>query len=511
MTRVEENFLNFFGDTNFISEVSKSKFGIERECLRVYNKAISKKSHPAIFGSSLFNRYITTDFSESLLEFITPPISSKDETIKFLDTIQHFVSHNINNEILWPFSMPPYIHSDDDIRIAHYGSSNEALFKMLYRRGLSYRYGRKMQTIAGVHFNYSFSENLWHLDLLNDTTSTINEVKEVFYFRALRNINRTNWLIIYLFGASPIINDLFISFSQEKFKKIKNSYYLPHATSLRMSDIGYQNTSQSNIRISLNSLDDYAHDIKKYTRTESNLFSEMNINNNQHQINTNILQTEDEYYSSSRPKNSSPSKQRMSSRLLDSGIEYIEFRSLDINPFHKTGIDYKTLVFLEMYINYCTFKESPFLSEIEIKDNQLNNINVARNGRKPDHILLRDGEKISLKSWGREVLEEMHAVICQSEYEESIITEQIEKIDDPDKTLSALFFDKFCSSNLSFDEFGQSIGESNKIDYLNKSHLSNRNWDVLSQEAKKAKQDQINAESKDDISFSKYLDEYFSQ
>ena len=240
------------------------KFGIEKESLRVSQSTISRKQHQESMGSPLCHRYITTDFSEAQLELITPPLIDKKKGLNFLENIHHFVSHKIEDEIIWPFSMPPFIKSDADIPIASYGSSNLALFKMAYRNGLSHRYGRTMQAISGIHFNYSLPEQIWKSSLFTEEKAVSKKLRANIYFRTLRNLHRMNWLILYLFGASPIVTKNFLSNKHKGFQKLDNhAYYLPYATSLRMSDLGYQNINQSNVTISLNSLQAYIADLEQ--------------------------------------------------------------------------------------------------------------------------------------------------------------------------------------------------------------------------------------------------------
>ena len=252
--------------------------GIEKESLRINNKTISQKYHPKELGSALCNKYITTDFSESLIEIITPPLDKKTDVLPFIEDIHHFVNNHIGDETLWPFSMPPYILPDEKIPIAKYGISNQSLFKTIYRKGLSHRYGRVMQTIAGVHFNYSYQNNIWKL--LGFTENKIHkDMKSKFYFGTIRNLQRMNWLILFLFGASPIITK---NFSQHQslngLKQYRDSYFMQYATSLRMSDLGYQNTSQANLRISLDGVNEYARDLKNATETEHKEFQKIFTN-----------------------------------------------------------------------------------------------------------------------------------------------------------------------------------------------------------------------------------------
>ena len=186
------------------------KFGIEKESLRVSpTTIISKNQHQESMGSPLCHKYITTDFSEAQLELITPPSIDKPKGLDFLENIHHFVSHNIDDEIIWPLSMPPFIQSDTDIPIASYGSSNLALFKRAYRNGLSHRYGRTMQAISGIHFNYSLPLKIWKSSLCAEGKTDSKMLRASVYFRTLRNLHRMNWLILYLFGASPIVTKNF--------------------------------------------------------------------------------------------------------------------------------------------------------------------------------------------------------------------------------------------------------------------------------------------------------------
>ena len=129
-------------ENNLFSElkgvIDSCKVGFEKESLRVINSRISQNIHPESLGSALCNNYITTDFSEAQTELVTPPFRDKIQGLKFLEGIHHFVSCNIEDEILWPFSMPPLIDDEKDIPIANYGSSNLGLFKRRYRTCLLY-------------------------------------------------------------------------------------------------------------------------------------------------------------------------------------------------------------------------------------------------------------------------------------------------------------------------------------------------------------------------------------
>ena len=279
------------------------KVGFEKETLRVINSGISQKKHPESLGSALCNKYITTDFSEAQTELVTPPFHDKIQGLKFLEDIHHFVSCNITDEILWPFSMPPPIDDDREITIANYGSSNLGLFKRRYRTGLSERYGSLMQTISGIHYNYSVPESIWESSLFKNTDINPNIIRSDAYFNMLRNIYRINWLILYLFGASPILTRNFVNEEEKGFNQLDNqTLYLPYATSLRMSNFGYQNTRRRKLEVSINSINEYVADLSNATKTIHPDFAKIHSTstNFKAQINENVLQIDDEYYAIAR-------------------------------------------------------------------------------------------------------------------------------------------------------------------------------------------------------------------
>ena len=175
--------------TNGIPEISDSfkenKVGFEKESLRIFEDSLSKRPHSKSLGSSLFNKFITTDFCEAQLELVTPPFEHEDETLMFLEDIHHFVSHNISDETLWPFSIPAFIEDDSEIIIANYGSSNKAKFKTLYRKGLAHRYGKIMQAISGVHFNYSLSNQIWDIVDMHSKKEDLFQIRSKSYFNII--------------------------------------------------------------------------------------------------------------------------------------------------------------------------------------------------------------------------------------------------------------------------------------------------------------------------------------
>jgi glutamate--cysteine ligase len=512
MFKISNQFNNLILDRKVLN-LSKGRVGIEKESLRISDSKISKKNHYSRLGSALCNKYITTDFSEALLEFITPPSTRNNKTYEFLEDIHSFASSRIDDEILWPFSMPLETSSENDIPIADYGSSNKARFKTIYRNGLSNRYGRRMQAISGLHFNYSLAEDIWDNNFLSDDSEKISNEKSLVYFGGIRNLKRMNWLILYLFGASPIVPKSLISNDYDGLESLdSNYYYLPYSTSLRMSDIGYQTNYQNDLQISPNSLDEYLSDLLSATNKESSVFRKIPLKNNNEysQLNANILQIEDEYYSSSRPKSTSLENKRMLLKLKTGGVNYIEYRSLDINPFHKSGIDIDTIYFLELFILYCCIKDSPLMTKDEQKDSKLNTLKVSKEGRRKDIILLRNLQKVTLKDWSKNIFDEM-IEIAENLDESSKYLGAIEKsktlIESPDNTPSGLILDMVLSGKLSIEEMGNEIAKKNKDAFLERNINS---FLVLDNEVEESIDRQKKLETKSSKLFEDYLEDYLA-
>ena len=511
-----ENLIDAVLSSAVKDTLSFGKFGIEKESLRIMQSQITQSTHPKKMGSALCNRYITTDFSESQLELITPPLPDKTAGLEFLDHIHHFVSHKINKEILWPFSMPPTINSDQGLPIADYGISNLGLFKQLYRSGLSHRYGRPMQAISGVHYNYSLPDSIWHSPFFEDDKPGSRLVRSDGYFRMLRNIYRMNWLVLYLFGASPILSKDFLTKNPESFQKLDNqTYYLPYATSLRMSDIGYQNLLRAALYVSSDSLNDYISDLKMATNTLSESFQKIDIQNNtdQLQINANLLQIEDEYYAVARPKSNIISNQRLTSKLKKGGVDFIELRSLDLNPFSRIGIDEETVFFLEVFLIYCFLKTNHLINKDELKTIKDNDSLVAKRGRDPNLLLQKDQANIGLQEWGKQIIDEMIPIAEQLDGEETVYRNMMckiaSKIKDPDQTLSGLLLDKIITEKVDFIDLGNSIGETNKQHYLDLEKSANPNWDRLEKEAIDSMNQQSTLEAEQNESFESFVADYF--
>jgi glutamate--cysteine ligase len=348
--------------------------GIEKESLRVSPRGcLSQRVHPLALGSPLTNRYITTDYSEALTEIVTPPSGDRSEPLRFLFGAHHFIYRHLEDEILWSASMPCVVEDEDRIPIAEYGASNAGLMKTVYRRGLGHRYGRVMQVIAGVHFNYSAPAEFWeqYQAAAQDARPAHVFITES-YFGMLRNLQRFGWLIPYLFGASPAVCVSFLGGRPTSLQSFDEyTYYAPYATSLRMGDIGYQNSKEegTGIKACYDSLDAYVETLSRAIETPCPIYQAIGVkvDGRYEQLNANILQIENEYYSTVRPKQIPEMMEKPIHALQRRGVRYLELRSLDVNPFHPLGIAEEQVYFVEALMLLCLLEPSPVQLELRIR------------------------------------------------------------------------------------------------------------------------------------------------
>ena len=324
MKRLVEDRIDRLSRRGSATIISGGRKGVEKESLRVLpNGNLADTPHPAVLGSALTNDYITTDFSEALLEFVTPAFVNTWETLRVLCEIHQFTYERLGDELLWVTSMPCLVAEDDDIPLAQYGSSNVGRMKTVYRNGLGYRYGRRMQTIAGVHFNYSLPEAFWpEYKALEESNLDDDDFRSAAYMGLVRNFRRYGWLALYLFGASPALCKSFLGGQETDLEEYnENTLFRPYATSLRMSDLGYSNNSQANLNISLNSVDEYINDLTTAICRTDPAYEEIGVkvNGEYRQLRASQLQIENEYYSSIRPKRVARSGERPTAALRRGG------------------------------------------------------------------------------------------------------------------------------------------------------------------------------------------------
>ncbi len=393
--------------------------GIEREALRVTPEGrISQAPHPGALGSALTHPHITTDYSEALIELVTPPFQQTWELQQYLCEIHQFVYRHLGDELLWVTSMPCVLGGDAEIPIARYGSSNIGRMKHVYRAGLGLRYGRVMQAISGVHFNYSFPGGLWPVLQAVDESKVVGQpFVDDAYFALLRNYRRFGWLILYLFGISPAIcrsffRDREIPASLESHGP--HTLVAPHATSLRMSDLGYRNKSQAGVHVSVNSLGEYVRDLSRLITTPHPEYQAqgVEVNGEWRQLNANLLQIENEYYSFIRPKRVAFSGERPTKALLRGGVQYVEMRSLDVGAYDPVGVNQRKLCFLEAFAALCMLRDSGPLSAEHSERFETNHVLVASRGREPGLGLWTERGSLALADWAGEILDQMQG-LCE--------------------------------------------------------------------------------------------------
>lgn len=384
--------------------------GIERECLRVDRDGqLALTPHPQALGSALTHAQITTDYSESLLEFITGTATDPAATLAELEDIHRFTYDKLDGELLWSPSMPCALPDEETIPIARYGSSNIGRLKYVYRKGLALRYGKTMQCIAGIHYNFSLPEGLWQLQQRSEgNTQSPRDYQSTRYISLIRNFRRYSWLLMYLFGASPALDKGFMRGRPHHLQELDDStLYLPYATSLRMSDLGYQSSAQSGLTPCYNDLASYTDSLRLAVGTPYPAYVEMGTKRGDEwlQLNTNILQIENEYYSSIRPKRVTRSGERPIQALMSRGVQYVEVRCLDINPFLPLGIDEAQARFIDAFLLYCALEDSPLLESGECSNCTSNFLKVVKEGRRPGLHLQKGKQQVELKVWASELLE----------------------------------------------------------------------------------------------------------
>lgn len=500
-----------------------SAMGVEKESLRVNCEGgIAQTPHPPAIGAALTHPWITTDYSEALAEFITPPFHEIREVLDFLRDTQQFVYQRLQGEYLWATSMPCVVAGETSIPIATYGTSNAGKMKHIYRVGLGYRYGRVMQVIAGVHFNYSFPPEFWTVySELEGNRLPMQDFIAESYMALIRNLQRFGWLIPYLFGASPAICKSFLGGAPTTLESFnENTYYEPYATSLRMGDIGYQNNKENEhgIKASYDSLADYIDSLTCAITTPCPEYERIGVevDGEYRQLNANILQIENEYYSTIRPKQLLNGNEKPTLALKRRGIAYVELRSLDVNAFDPLGINERQMHFLECFLLFCLLHHSPLIGADERLAIDENELLAAHRGRDPELMLRRGNERIRLREWADELLDEMQAVCELLDQSASgtpycaALEAQKRKVADPELTPSARMLNEMRDRGEGFYHFAKRMSEIHQHFFRNLP-LSESRERYFTELAIKSIEDQKAMEAADEISFTEYLQRYFAQ
>ena len=423
--------------------------GLERETLRTNSEGqLSLTPHPVFLGSKLSHPYITTDFSESQLELITPVSGTVSEAMTQLHDIHRYVYSALGDQLLWPASMPCELPDADRIPLARYGTSNLARLKTTYRHGLGLRYGRPMQTICAIHYNFSFPDEFWEiLNAIEQSEEHQRDYRSRRYFDLMRNFRRLSWLPTYLFGASPAVSRAFLTGKRHNLLQLDNhTWFRPNATSLRNGGLGYQSDTQTGlVNICYNSLDEYVRTLTTAICSRHQDYTQLGGNETDDfvQVNANILQSEAEFYTSIRAKRVPADGANLPRTLHEQGVEYIEVRLLDVNPYAPVGIDEDTIIFLDLLLLYCVLSPSPVHDDALCAAVNANMTATVQEGRSSAH-LDNQGQSVSLTEWGTETLLHLQQIAIlldaaagQSVYEDTIKRQQ-RKLINSELTPSAL-------------------------------------------------------------------------
>lgn len=448
--------------------LSQCLHGIERECLRIDAQGqLALTAHPRTLGSALTHPQITTDYSEALLEFITGTHSDPQQTLDELEQVQRFACSRLEAEAeyLWSGSMPCPLPDEADIPIAEYGSSNIGRLKYVYRQGLAVRYGKTMQCIAGIHYNFSLPAGIWPLlqQQMGDTQS-LQDFQSARYIGVIRNFRRYSWLLMYLFGASPALDADFLRGRPHQLEQLdEQTLYLPYATSLRMSDLGYHNNAQAGLTPCYDDLDTYIDSLRRAVSTPYPPYAQIGCKRDDQwlQLNTNVLQIENEYYSTIRPKRVTRPGERPIQALRERGIQYVEVRCLDINPFLPLGLDVQEARFVTSFLLYCALQDSPRLVKDGCRACSDNFLSVVNEGRRPGLQLQRDGQAVALSDWAEDLLNAMQPVADLLDKGQptplysTALHAQRAKVRNPELTPSAQVLACLREQSLSFREFAR--------------------------------------------------------
>ena len=489
--------------------------GIEKESLRVdADGRLSDLPHPAELGSALTHPHITTDFSEAQLELITGVHGDTESVLAELTAIHDFTFQNIGDEILWVASMPCSIGSAEGIPLGQYGRSHVGQSKTVYRRGLAHRYGAPMQLISGIHYNFSIEPAVW--DALAPTGTADKEFITESYFSLIRNFRRHSWLLLYLFGASPALCRSFLpdpSLKDDFETHDEGTLFKPYATSLRMGPLGYQSDAQSSLHISYNSLDSYARSMLEALTTPWPDYQAIGIkvDGAYRQLNDTLIQIENEFYGTIRPKRRTAPGERPLEALMRRGVEYVEVRCVDLNPFEPIGIDAVEARFIDIFLLHCLLTPSAADTQAESREMHANQHAVVAEGRRPGLSLKREGHSVLMRDWATELLQECRTVAETIDHGSTdfaaAVGAQLTKVEDPDATPSAAILKEILSGQ-PFAQLALRQSQHHAADF--RSTTNPGRIDMFARQAVASITEQAAVEAADEGSFDDYLDRYLA-
>ena len=518
MTGGPESFAGALAAVRGRPELGALRRGIEKESLRVTpTGALAATPHPRGLGSPLTHPHITTDFSEAQLELISGVHDSAEGVLGELAEIHRFVHANVGDELLWAASMPCILGPEAEIPVARFGSSNAGRSKTVYRTGLSYRYGRLMQTISGIHYNFSVPEALMSA-LARDRVADADFATET-YFALIRNFRRYSWLLIYLFGASPAVCKSFVRGSDSCEGQAprlevwdEGTLHLPHATSLRMGRLGYQSDAQSSLHISYNGLAQYAATMRDALTRPYPPFEAIGVlvDGEYRQLSTALLQIENEFYGTIRPKRRVRSGERPLDALHERGVEYVEVRCMDLDPLQPLGIDAVTCRFLDVFLLYCLLAASPPDSRRESETMLANQTTIVERGREPGLALAAENGPVPAARWASELLDQCALVAAEidavtgNDDHAAAVAAQRRKVLTPSATPSARVLASLREQELPFARFAMQRSIAHR-DGFAEPPLAEERLAELAAASEASLAEQARLEAADSVPFDAYL------
>lgn len=479
--------LAFFAKDKNYELLMTGQWGIERETHRVnHDGSLALTPHPKQFTNKEASQSITLDFAESQLEFFTEPKDKIEDVIDELDKIYHFANKNINEELMWPFSMPPQLPDEKDIPIASFDYLDDGLDKETYREGLAVRYGKKIQMISGIHYNYSFDDAL--IDRLHQAFYS-DLPKQMFidqlYLRISRNVLKHRWLLVYLFGASPVVDQSYRSVFSEKMQAHQSDWFRQkftqeaidqYAVSLRTSRFGYSTEIEDKYQISYNQLNEHIHDLREVLSIDNERYQKIGIEKSGKpiQLNTKELQSEAEFYAPIRFRQVQKSGETLLDALEKRGIRYFELRLLDLNPFAKLAITKDQMRFTHLFILFCLFEENNQFSQEEQMIANNNHQLVSLLGRQPGLKLLDAEEnQVDLEVYAQEIIDKIMKIADLIDYVDrhhsyvELVKREESKLTDCSMLPSQQIVDYMEQAGESFIEFGMRLAKQYQQNDLN--------------------------------------------
>ena len=514
----DDNLLDHIS-SGHVALLADIRRGLEKESLRVDNDGlISQTIHPQELGSALTHDFITTDYSEALMEFITPATKDPEQPFAMMRDIHAFVYQHMTDERLWPASMPCGMKDESYIPIARYGKSHNGRMKEIYRLGLGYRYGRFMQTIAGVHYNFSLPESFW--DMMYDfkkASGTKQEFISTEYMGLIRNFLRTSWFIPYLFGASPALCESYLQGKKTHLDQLlPGTVYGRYATSLRMGDLGYSNNAQAHLNISYNNVSDYIDGLEHAISTPEPLYENIGVvvDGEYRQLNSNLLQIENEYYSTIRPKRVAMPGERPSMALRRGGVEYIEVRALDLNLYSPEGISREQSAFIDCLLLHNLLSPSQFITAREDSEIAENRRRVVEFGRHPDLRLIHNNREISLRRWAFQLFDEMMPIARlldraqDTNLHQNVLNDYCCVIESPEETLSGKIVRDIKERGDGFFQFARDMAFQH-ADFFRNHTLGEKTQQMFTAEVENSFAKQQELEENSSGSFEDFLAEYY--